>query len=196
KLAGPGIGRGGASGVGSRRAPRARREFLARTVSSPTARRASPGHRLIERKHRALSSIYLVNDAIASNLAMLCAFFLRFQLQVIPVTKGQQDFATYVKLLPIVTIVFPLAFAVQGLYRIRPTRSKTEEWLAVGVGSVVATIVLSGVLLWVRPGNPEVVYSRATLGIFMIGAIVFAIGGRALGRGGVAHRPRTGEELD
>src|SRR5437867_12387911 len=122
---------------------------------------------------------------------MLCAFFLRFQLQIIPLTKGQQDFATYVKLLPIVTIVFPLAFAVQGLYRIRPTRSKTEEWLAVAIGSVVATIVLSGVLLWVRPGNPDVIYSRATLAIFMICALVFAIAGRALVPAVVGGRPRA-----
>src|SRR5947209_7725754 len=118
---------------------------------------------------------------------MLCAFFLRFTLQIIPVTKGQQDFATYVTLLPIVTVVFPLAFAVQGLYRIRPTRSKTEEWLAVGIGAVVATIVLSGVLLWLRPGNPDVVYSRATLGIFLGCALVRAI---------VEGRHRAGKDLD
>src|SRR5436305_6155371 len=107
---------------------------------------------------------------------MLCAWFLRFSLKIIPVTKGQQEVETYLSLLPIVTVVFPLAFAVQGLYRIRPTRSKSEEWLAVAIGSVVATIVLSGVLLWVRPGGPDVIYSRAKLGIFMICAIVFAIG--------------------
>src|SRR5262249_413260 len=154
------------------------------------ARRDSSGRCLIEKKHRALASIYFVNDAIASNLAMLCAFFLRFQLQIIPVTKGQQDFATYVKLLPIVTIVFPLAFAVQGLNRIRPTRSKSEEWLTVAIGCVVATIVLSGVLLWVRP---DAVYSRATLGIFLVCAIVFAIGGRALVRSVVEHRHRAGK---
>ena len=51
---------------------------------------------MIEKKHRALASIYLINDAVASNLAMLCAFFLRFNLQIIPVTKGQQDISTYV----------------------------------------------------------------------------------------------------
>jgi exopolysaccharide biosynthesis polyprenyl glycosylphosphotransferase len=151
---------------------------------------------LIEKKHRALASIYLVNDAIASNLAMLCAFFLRFQLQIIPLTKGQQDFGTYVQLLPIVTLVFPLAFAVQGLYRIRPTRSKTEEWLAVAIGAVVATIVLSGVLLWVRPGSPDVVYSRATLAIFLVCAIVFSIAGRALVRSVVEQRHRAGKDLD
>jgi Undecaprenyl-phosphate glucose phosphotransferase len=151
---------------------------------------------LIEKKHRALASIYLINDAVASNLAMLAAWFLRFRFEVIPLTKGQQDLATYAQLLPIVTIVFPLAFAVQGLYRIRPARSKTEEWLSVAIGSVVATVVLSGVLLWVRPGHPDVLYSRATLLIFMLCATVFVIVGRIFVRAFVERRHRDGRDVD
>jgi Undecaprenyl-phosphate glucose phosphotransferase len=151
---------------------------------------------VIEKKHRTLSSIYLVNDAVASNLAMLCAWFLRFSLKIIPVTKGQQEVETYLQLLPIVTIVFPLAFAVQGLYRIRPTRSKTEEWLSVAIGSIVATVVFSGVLLWVRPGRRDVLYSRATLGIFLLCAIVFVIIGRAIVRALVERGHRGGKRLD
>ena len=151
---------------------------------------------MIEKKHRALASVYLINDAVASNLAMLCAWALRFQLEVIPVTKGQQELSTYLKMLPIVTLVFPLAFAVQGLYRIRPTRGRTEEWLGVAFGSVVATVVLSGVLLWVRPGQPDVLYSRATLALFMISAIVLTIFGRALVRAFVERRHRSGRDLD
>ena len=151
---------------------------------------------MIEKKHRTLSSIYLINDAVASNLAMLCAWFLRFSVKVIPVTKGQQEVETYLQLLPIVTLVFPLAFAVQGLYRIRPTRSKTEEWLSVAIGSVVATVVFSGVLLWVRPGNRDVLYSRATLLMFLVCAIVFVILGRAIVRAVVERGHRGGKRLD
>jgi exopolysaccharide biosynthesis polyprenyl glycosylphosphotransferase len=151
---------------------------------------------MIETKHRTLASVYLINDAVASNLAMLCAWFLRFQFEVIPVTKGQQDLGTYAAILPIVTVVFPLAFAVQGLYRIRPARGRTEEWLAVGISSVVATVVLSGVLLWVRPGNPDVLYSRATLAIFMLCAILFVSAGRTLVRAIVERRHRAGKDLD
>jgi exopolysaccharide biosynthesis polyprenyl glycosylphosphotransferase len=151
---------------------------------------------MIEKKHRTLATIYLISDAVASNLAMLGAWFLRFQFEVIPVTKGQQDLATYAKILPIVTLVFPLAFAVQGLYRIRPTRGKAEEWLAVAIGSVVATVVLSGVLLWVRPGGSDNVYSRATLAIFLVCAIVFVIGGRTMLRTIVEQRHRAGKDLD
>jgi exopolysaccharide biosynthesis polyprenyl glycosylphosphotransferase len=151
---------------------------------------------MIEKKHRALASVYLVNDALASNLAMLAAWFLRFQTELIPVTKGQQEFMTYVKLLPFVTIVFPLAFAVQGLYRIQPTRSRAEEWLQVAISSVVATVVLSGVLVWVRFGQPEAEYSRATLLIFMVCAIVFSILGRAAVRFALERRHRAGKDLD
>ncbi|PYQ28601.1 MAG: undecaprenyl-phosphate glucose phosphotransferase [Acidobacteria bacterium] len=151
---------------------------------------------MIEKKHKALATVYLINDAIASNLAMLCAWFLRFQFEVIPVTKGQQDLATYAAILPIVTIVFPLAFAVQGLYRIRPTRGKAEEWLSVAIGSVVATVVLSGVLLWVRPGHGDVLYSRATLAMFLGLAIVLVIAGRTLVRAIVERRHRDGKDLE
>jgi len=151
---------------------------------------------VIEKRHRTLSSIYLINDAVASNLAMLCAWFLRFSVKVIPVTKGQQEVETYLQLLPIVTIVFPLAFAVQGLYRIRPTRSKAEEWLSVAIGSIVATVVFSGVLLWVRPGRPDILYSRATLLIFLVCAIIFVILGRAIVRAIVERGHREGKRLD
>jgi exopolysaccharide biosynthesis polyprenyl glycosylphosphotransferase len=152
---------------------------------------------LIEKKHRALASVYLINDAIASNLAMLAAWFLRFHVEIVPVTKGMQEIELYLSILPIITIVFPLAFAVQGLYRIRPTRSKAEEWMSVAIGSVVATVVLSGVLLWIRPPKrPDVLYSRATLGIFMICAILFVIFGRGIVRFAVERRHRLGKSLD
>jgi Undecaprenyl-phosphate glucose phosphotransferase len=152
---------------------------------------------LIEKKNRALASVYLINDAVASNLAMLAAWFLRFHVEIVPVTKGMQDIEMYVSILPIITLVFPLAFAVQGLYRIRPTRSKAEEWMSVAIGSVVATVVLSGVLLWIRPPKrPDVLYSRATLGIFMLCAIVFVVLGRSVVRWAVERRHRAGKNLD
>jgi len=152
---------------------------------------------MIEKKHRTLASVTLVIDAVASSLAMLFAWALRFQFQVIPVTKGQQDFATYASLIPIVIVVFPLAYAVQGLYRIRPARSRSEEWVSVAIGSVVGTVVLSGILLWVRPASSHIVpYSRATLFMFLIAAIVLVIAGRSIVRAVVVRRHRRGKDLD
>jgi exopolysaccharide biosynthesis polyprenyl glycosylphosphotransferase len=151
---------------------------------------------MIENKHRALASIYLVNDIIASNLAMICAWFLRFSVEVIPAVKGTQPFSKYALLMPIVTIVFPLAFAVQGLYRVRPTRGRAEEWLSVAIASVVGTVVLSGVILWLRPSHSEVFYSRAALGIFLVCTIAFVVIGRAFVRVTVERRHRAGRNLE
>jgi Undecaprenyl-phosphate glucose phosphotransferase len=69
--------------------------------------------------------------------------------------------------------------------------------MSVAIGSVVATVVLSGVLLWIRPPKrPDVLYSRATLGIFMICAMLFVIFGRGLVRLFVERRHRAGKSLD
>jgi exopolysaccharide biosynthesis polyprenyl glycosylphosphotransferase len=150
---------------------------------------------MIQQKRKSLATIYLVIDALASNLAMVCAYLLRFAVAVIPVTKGTQELSVYLQLLPLITILFPTAFAMQGLYRVRPTRSRAEEWFAVAIASLVGTITMSGLLLWVRPGN-QVLYSRATLGIFLIMEVVFVIAGRTLVRAAVERLHRKGQSLD
>lgn len=153
---------------------------------------------MIQKKHRALSSIYLVIDAAASCGAMLAAYFLRFAAGIIPVTKGSQPMSTYVDILPLVIIVFPLAFAVQGLYRIRATRSRAEEWLNVLIGSLIGAVFLSGLLLWIRPGGakPQEVYSRATLAMFLLCEIVLVICGRSVVRTFLGRMYRAGKNLE
>ncbi|HEY0139566.1 MAG TPA: undecaprenyl-phosphate glucose phosphotransferase [Thermoanaerobaculia bacterium] len=151
---------------------------------------------MIEKKQKALAWVYLVNDAFMASSAMLLAWFLRFHFELIPVTKGQQDLATYAKLIPFLAVIFPLAYAVQGLYRMRTTRGKTEEWVSIAIGSIVGTVVLSGLALWIRPGDPEFPYSRATLAMFMFLTIVLTIIGRSIVRATVERRHRQGRDLD
>lgn len=149
---------------------------------------------MIQRKHQSLATIQLAFDIIASNLAMLAAWYLRFALQIVPVTKGQQDLETYFQILPLVSIVFPLAFAIQGLYR--PHAPRSEESVSVLTGTLLGTVVLSGVLLWIRPGNPDVFYSRATLAIFAVCELLLVMSGRSIIRWFVERRHRAGKELD
>ncbi len=149
---------------------------------------------MIQRKHQSLATIQLAFDVVASNLAMLAAWYLRFALEVVPVTKGQQDLDTYFQILPLVSIVFPLAFAIQGLYR--PHAPRSEELMSVLTGTLLGTVVLSGVLLWTRPGNPEEFYSRATLAIFALCEVLLVMFGRSIIRWFVERRHRAGKELD
>lgn len=150
---------------------------------------------MIGRKHQALASAYVLIDATGSALALLTAYYLRFVVEVIPVTKGQQDLEVYAYILPLVCVIFPLTFAIHGLYRMRPAKSGPEEWTAVMIGSVVATIILSGLLLWIRPSSHDT-YSRATLALFVLCEIVFVLVGRSLLRLVVERRFRAGRGLD
>jgi exopolysaccharide biosynthesis polyprenyl glycosylphosphotransferase len=149
---------------------------------------------MIERKHQNLAAVNLAIDVLASNLALLAAWYLRFVVEVVPVTKGPQDFAVYLKILPLVTVVFPLAFAIQGLYR--PHAQRSDEWTSVLTATVLGTIVLSGVLLWIRPGSPDEFYSRATLALFAACEFLFVTGGRWMVRRVVERRHRAGKDLD
>lgn len=151
---------------------------------------------MIRTKHRVLRTLHIVIDALGSCLAMIAAYYLRFAVEVIPVTKGTQAVEVYTHLLPIVAILFPLAFASQGLYRMTPARRRVEEWLTIASATVLGTILLSGLLLWLRIGNVEHGYSRATLLLFVGCEIAFVIAGRTLVRALVGRAHRAGHNLD
>jgi exopolysaccharide biosynthesis polyprenyl glycosylphosphotransferase len=151
---------------------------------------------MIGRKHRALATGYVLIDAIGSGLALLAAWYLRFVVEVIPVTKGQQDLEVYTHILPLVCVIFPLMFALNGLYRLRPAKSGPEEWMSVTFGAILGLVILSGLLLWIRPLGQEVPYSRATLALFVVCEILVVMAGRSLLRFFVQRRFRAGKGLD
>ncbi len=151
---------------------------------------------MIERKHRTLVMVFVVADAVASCLALMAAYYLRFAIEVIPVTRGDQDIAVYTTILPLVAIVFPLAFALQGLYRISPGRRRGEEILGIAVGAVLGMVLLSGLLLWMRPAGVDHGYSRATLAIFVACEIAFVLIARLGIREVIRAMRKSGRNLE
>ena len=72
-------------------------------------------------------------------------------VELVPVTKTQPPFSQYLMALPVVAVLVPLAFQMQGLYRLRRGRTRVDDFFAVLVGSMLA--VLAGVVrLAVRTG--------------------------------------------
>jgi putative colanic acid biosynthesis UDP-glucose lipid carrier transferase len=62
---------------------------------------------------------------------------------------------------------------------------------------VVATIIISGIVLSVRPAQSHIVpYSPGTLAFFLVCSIVFTVLGRWLVRAVVMNRHRAGKDLD
>jgi Undecaprenyl-phosphate glucose phosphotransferase len=104
---------------------------------------------MMRRYNRLLVAFYIVTDALLAIVALLSAYWLRFHSGLIPVTKGYPQFAQYAQMLPFIAVLVPIAFNIQGLYRLRRGRSRVDDFFAVFVGSILTCILgLVGLLYY------------------------------------------------
>ncbi|HTQ80849.1 MAG TPA: Gfo/Idh/MocA family oxidoreductase, partial [Thermoanaerobaculia bacterium] len=135
---------------------------------------------MIRQRHRMTAGLSLAGDLIATLAAFFAAWLLRFEVAIIPVTKNVPEFTPYLRLVPIVLVLWPVVFYFHGLYQSRRGRSRVDEVLTLVVAVVLATVLLSVVIAWYRPvvapGSHEYfTYSRAFLAIFALADFGFVV---------------------
>jgi len=96
---------------------------------------------MIKRHNRLLIALFVAADFCAGAIAFLLAYALRFELGLLPITKGVPPLVQYIHLMPFIGALVPLAFQVQGLYRLRRGRSRVDGFFGVFVGSILAVII-------------------------------------------------------
>ena len=131
---------------------------------------------MIGQKLRINRTAVVAVDLIATWLALFLAYHLRFNLEVVPITKGTPPFEPYLALFPIITLVWPVVFYFRGLLEGRPQRSRVEEALAVAVAVLLAMLVLNAGLAFYR----DFTYSRVVLGLFAFLDVVLVTAGRVV----------------
>src|SRR4029453_6455676 len=90
-------------------------------------------------------------------------------------------FEQYLNLLPFVAILTPLAFRVQGVYRLRRGRSRVDDFFAVLVGSILAVVfgVVSTLYVQAYWAPPEArargayAVSQIVWGLFLALPVIF-----------------------
>ena len=135
---------------------------------------------MIRQRHRITAAALLAGDLIASLAAFFLAWFLRFELEVVPLTKSTPEFFRYAELLPVLLVLFPIVFHFHGLYRTRLYRSRVDEAVTVLLAVILGTVLLSGFSFWFRPaitpGSIEpFTYSRAFLALFPLLEVVAVV---------------------
>jgi Undecaprenyl-phosphate glucose phosphotransferase len=103
---------------------------------------------MMRRYNRLLVLYYVLSDAFLAAAAFAMAYGFRFEW--LPAPKGIPPFDEYATLLPVVGLLVPLAFHVQGLYRLRRGRSRVDDFFAVFVGTILASVVSIGGTLYYR----------------------------------------------
>ncbi|NOZ78162.1 MAG: undecaprenyl-phosphate glucose phosphotransferase [Acidobacteria bacterium] len=119
---------------------------------------------MISHRRQVQVVLQLVGDLLATGLALPLAYWLRFQVEIVPVTKGVPEIGPYLRLIPVAIVLWPFVFYFQGLYQRRRFRSRFDEALRALVAVALAAALLTAGLTFYR----EFSYSRVVLVIFGI----------------------------
>jgi Undecaprenyl-phosphate glucose phosphotransferase len=128
---------------------------------------------MVRRYNRLLVSLYVVSDALLAIWAFILAYGIRFWSGLIPVTKGYPDIDLYFDVLPFIAILTPLAFHLQGVYRLRRGRSRVDDFFAVLIGSILAVVFGAASTLYV--GAYYVSEAAKAQGAYQVSQIVWIL---------------------
>jgi Undecaprenyl-phosphate glucose phosphotransferase len=155
---------------------------------------------MVNRHNRLLVVFHIISDALLGLTAFIIAYALRFHTGLIPVTKGIPPLRQYVNVLPFILILVPLAYQLQGLYRLRRGRSRVDDFFAVFVGSILAVVFGIVATLYVQTyfatnaakeqGLFEV--SQVVWGLFLVLNVLLTFASRELVREVLERRWRAG----
>src|SRR6185503_7350989 len=140
--------------------------------------------------------------AILGMAAFLCAYLLRFEIldHLLPIVKGTPPFGQYLTIAPFIGLLVPIAFQVQGLYRLRRGRSRVDDFFGVFVGSILTVVLGIGGTLYIQTyyvseaakdlGQYEV--SQFVWLLFLVVNVAFSYASRELVREALERRWRAG----
>ena len=95
---------------------------------------------MVKRYNRLLVAFYVLTDALLASWAFVLAYGIRFESGLIAAPKGQPPLGNYINILPFVALLTPLAFQIQGAYRLRRGRSRVDDFFAVLIGTIIAVV--------------------------------------------------------
>jgi Undecaprenyl-phosphate glucose phosphotransferase len=82
---------------------------------------------MLKRYHRVIGGVFRLVDAGVIGLAWLAAYWLRFDVQVVAVTKEIPSFGGYAALTPLVMVLWSITLAAMGVYQGRRMLRRTHE---------------------------------------------------------------------
>jgi Undecaprenyl-phosphate glucose phosphotransferase len=95
---------------------------------------------MVKRFNRLLAALHVAADVLSAAAAFALAYWLRFTVEIVPITKGRPMPSEYLAVGLGMAFLVPLAFQAQGLYRLRRGRTRVDDFFAVLVGSILAVV--------------------------------------------------------
>ncbi|PID58853.1 undecaprenyl-phosphate glucose phosphotransferase [candidate division KSB3 bacterium] len=126
---------------------------------------------MIKQTHPLILTGLLGSDVMMTAVSWLIAYYIRFQTNFIPTTKGIPPFDYYWKLLSPILVMWIVVFHLSGLYRPRRGSSQAEEFVSIFQAISAGTILMIAFNFFYR----QYPYSRLVL-LYFWGVNIFSIG--------------------
>jgi Undecaprenyl-phosphate glucose phosphotransferase len=128
---------------------------------------------MLRRYGRLLVAFFVVSDALLAIAAFGLAYVIRFSSGMIPAPRGYPPFAQYVAVMPFVAALVPFAYYSQGVYRLRRSRSRVDDFFLVFISTVLSVILGVVTTLYVDAyhATPE----EQAVGAYQVSRIVWAL---------------------
>ncbi len=128
---------------------------------------------MVTRHTRSLVAGHVIADCLIGMSAFALGYAIRFETGLIAAPKGQPPFDQYLVMLPFIGALVPLAFNLQGAYRLRRNRTRVDDFFSVLVGSVLVVVLgLLGTLYFqVYAAN----VAARSQGVYEVSRIVWAL---------------------
>jgi Undecaprenyl-phosphate glucose phosphotransferase len=134
----------------------------------------------------------LCSDLGITAVALLASWWLRFAYQVRPVMPGDiLQLPDYLFLLPFILPLWALVFAAFGLYRVRRTAARAEEYVQVAIATTSAMALFAAGAFLARPTD----FSRLMFAMFYALDVIGIIAGRAVIHAIMDRIRRSGRNL-
>jgi FlaA1/EpsC-like NDP-sugar epimerase len=131
---------------------------------------------MIKRRSQVLVAWFLFWDLSLTGTAWVIAYFLRFEADLIPLTKAPLDESQCLGNLPLVLLLATAAFHLTGQYAIHRLRRLREEVVCVVKGTaLLSLLVVAATFLRHDPYE-----SRATLLLFSVLTVAALLAGRRI----------------
>jgi Undecaprenyl-phosphate glucose phosphotransferase len=163
---------------------------------------------MLKFQQRVMVATFVAVDVVATVLAWLAAYLLRFRSEsftgLVPVTKGLPDLDRYLLLVPVLVVLWPVILYFHGLYKIRRSRSRIDEFFGIVFSVLIASGLALGASLYLTvyhapvttPGDaPAWEYSRVVFALFVALDVAFVNVGRTLLRRRLQRRWAEGHNV-
>ncbi|MBW2308150.1 MAG: undecaprenyl-phosphate glucose phosphotransferase [Deltaproteobacteria bacterium] len=119
---------------------------------------------MLKRYNQVFISCLIILDAVITAVSWLLSYFLRFHVDIIPVTKGIPPFSLYLELVIYAVVIWGIVFRVMGLYAPMRSTSKLRETSKIAQASTVALLIFIALVYFIK----EYKFSRLVILYFLL----------------------------